>query len=60
MKSCVSDLSPIIGDRSEASNDIRTVLLTFGIDASRGYERTGPDESENWALHVSRSDEIRK
>lgn len=33
----------------EAGNDIRTALLTFGIDASHGYERTHLDSLESVA-----------
>jgi peptidase M42 family hydrolase len=33
----------------EAGNDIRTALVTFGIDASHGYERTNIDSIESVA-----------
>lgn len=33
----------------EAGNDIRTALLTFGVDASHGYERTHLDALRNVA-----------
>jgi peptidase M42 family hydrolase len=33
----------------EAGNDIRTALLTFGVDASHGYERTHLDALESVA-----------
>lgn len=33
----------------EAGNDIRTALLTFGVDASHGYERTHLDALETLA-----------
>jgi len=33
----------------EAGNDIRTALLTFGVDASHGYERTHLDTLESVA-----------
>jgi peptidase M42 family hydrolase len=37
----------------EAGNDIRTALLTFGIDASHGYERTHLDSLESLARLLS-------
>ncbi len=37
----------------EAGNDIRTALLTFGIDASHGYERTNVHALENLARLIT-------
>lgn len=37
----------------EAGNDIRTALLTFGIDASHGYERTHFDSLESLAQLIT-------
>lgn len=37
----------------EAGNDIRTALLTFGIDASHGYERTHFDSLESLARLIT-------